>query len=621
MSIEELASLEVTSVSKRAESQREAAAAVYVITQEDIRRSGATTIVEALRLAPGVEVGRIRSSQWAVGIRGFASRTSRSVLVLIDGRSVYTPLFAGVYWEAQDTVLADVERIEVIRGPGGALWGANAVNGVISIITKSAEETLGGHASAGSGDEEHAVVAARYGGRLGNGTFYRVYGKYADREAQFHSDGQDVDAWHMAQGGFRTDGALGALGTLTVQGDAYTSRNGILANFTSFTPPFQVTAPAEVDISGGNLLGRLTHATKAGSEIRLQVYFDRTHRHEPQVQEDRNTLDFDLQGHYSPASRHDVTWGLAYRWTADDTGRNPTVFFVPQRRTDRLFSALLQDQIAASDRLRFTLGTKLEHNGYSGFEVQPNLRVAYRPAGDHVLWAAASRAVRTPSRLDHDITVFSGTSPTVPVFAVITGNERFVAEQVLAYEAGYRLQATPRLSFDLSAFYDRYRDLFSLEANAPFQEGGRVVVPFTVGNGIRGRGRGFELATDAIVTTILKVRTSYSYLALDLAPKRGSSDTSTAHSTEGSSPRHQVATAGYLDLPRNFELDAMARYVDRIPAQRIEAYFNLDLRLAWRPIRSLELSILGQGLLQDHHAEFDSVEIERAILGHASWRF
>jgi len=621
MSIEELASVEVTTVSRKAESQREAAAAVYVITQEDIRRSGVTTIVEALRLAPGVEVARINSSQWAVGLRGFASRLSRSVLVLIDGRSVYTPLFAGVYWEAQDTLLADVERIEVIRGPGGSLWGANAVNGVISIITKSAEETQGGFARAGAGNEERALLAARYGGRLGNGMFYRMYGKYADREAQFHSDGQDFDAWHMAQGGFRADGSLGARGTLTVQGDAYSSRNGVRTTISSFTPPYRFTVIEDADVSGGNLLGRFTHATDAGSEIRLQAYYDRTHRREPQFREDRDTVDLDLQGHFSPASRHDVTWGLGYRWTAGETTGVPTVFFSPPRRSDNLFSAFLQDQFAPSDRFRVTLGTKLEHNDYSGVEVQPNLRLAYLPASNQVFWAAASRAVRTPSRVEHDLSAASALSPSSPTFVLVAGNERFVSEKVLAYEVGYRLQATPQLSFDLAAFHDRYRDLLSLEAEAPFQEAGRQVFPLAIRNGTGGRGSGFELATDAVVTSTLKVRSSYSYLALDLAPKRGSSDTTTGPSAEGSSPQQQVALAAYLDLPRNLELDAMARYVDRIPAQRTEDYFNLDLRMAWRPIPRLEISVLGQGLLQDHHAEFGTVEIERAILGHVSWRF
>jgi iron complex outermembrane receptor protein len=627
MSLEELVDVEVTSVSKKREPRLEAAAAIYVITQEDIRRSGATTLAEALRLAPGVQVARINASQWAIGIRGFASRLSRSLLVLIDGRSVYTPLFAGVYWEAQDTLLEDVDRIEVIRGPGGALWGANAVNGVINIITKSAVETRGGFASAGAGSEERALAAFRYGGAITPDVSYRVYAKYDDRDAAFHADGSDFDAWRMGQVGVRSDAALGAAGSLSLQANAYDSQNGERTSISSYAPPYITTVDRKATLSGGDVLGRWSRALAGGGEASLQAYYDRTHHAEPTFQENRDTFDVDFQHRFRLPLGQETTWGVGFRSTSGDTSGVPTIVFSPPSRTDRLFSAFVQDEVPlVKDRLRLTLGSKLEHNDYSGFEVQPSIRLLWVLREGQVAWAAVSRAVRTPSRVEHDLSLTAALSPASPTFAQVLGDAKFVSEKVVAYEAGYRLQATRRVLVDVAAFYNRYEDLLSVEPGAPFVEAGRRIFPFSLRNGISGRTRGFEIAADAVAGDRIKVRASYSYLAMDLKPQTGSADRSTGPSAEGSSPRHGVQLTGHASLPRELELDATARYVDRIPAQRAAGYFNLDLRLGWRPDPSLEMSLVGQGLFHARHLEFSggsgaSTEIQRGIYGKLSWRF
>jgi iron complex outermembrane recepter protein len=631
MSLEELVNVDVTSVSRGREPLLEAPAAVYVLTQEDIRRSGATTIVEALRLVPGVDVARINASQWSVGIRGFASRLSRAVLVLIDGRSVYTPLFAGVFWEAQDTMLEDIDRIEVIRGPGGALWGANAVNGVINIITKKAKESQGGLVSAAGGTEDRFLGAARYGGTLGGGkTSYRLYGKYSDRDAEFHAHGSDFDAWHMEQGGFRADTSLSTSDVVTVQGDGYSSRIGQRATPSFFTQPYIKTVDADANLSGGNVLARWGHTRADGSELLLQAYYDYTHHAETIFAEDRDNVDVDFQNR-SLLGNHSITYGLGFRWNASDTSGVETVTFTPARRTDELYSAFVQDEISLlSDRLRLTLGAKVEHNVYTGFEVQPTGRLVWIPREGQAVWAAVSRAVRTPSRIEFDLTRTIGVGPTTPLFVRITGDGKFVSEELIAYEAGYRLKLGKRTLFDLTAFYNDYSNLTSGEpAGPPFQEGegssARFVLPFVFRNGLRGRGTGAELSADTNVTDWLTIRAWYAYLSLDLKPGPTSADTTSGPSIEGSSPRHNASVAAHTRLPRGFEADAILRYTSRLPSPQVPAATDFDLRLGWRN-ETVEVSLVGQGLRHPHRLQFPggesgNVEIQRAFYGKLTWRF
>ena len=631
MTLEELADVEVTTVSKKTESRLEAAAAVYVITQEDIRRTGVTTLVEALALAPGVEVARVNANKWAVGIRGFTSTLSRSVLVLIDGRSVYSPLFAGVYWEAQDTLLEDVDRIEVIRGPGGTLWGANAVNGVINIITKRAAQTQGGLVSAAAGTEDRFLGSARYGGEIGDKTFFRAYGKYSDRDSEFHADGNDFDAWHMAQGGFRADSTVSPRDTITVQGDGYSSRNGEQAMPSFYTKPYITTVDDTGLFSGANVLGRWTRAKEDGTELVLQAYYDYAFHKETIFEETRNTVDVDFQDRFR-LGVHELTAGLGFRFNSSDTATIETVVISPALRTDELYSGFVQDEIwLVADRLRLTAGAKLEHNGYSGFEFQPTIRLFWDPGRGQYVWAAVSRAVRPPNRLEFDVSRSVALGPATPIFFRLSGDGNFVSEKVIAYEAGYRRRLGAQTVFDLTGFYNDYSDLTSGEpAGPPFAEGSgstaHIVAPFVFRNGLEGHGTGAELAVDTGISSWLTVRASYSYLAIDLKPGPGSTDQTSGPNAEGSTPKNIVTLAAYTNLPHGFAADAFLRYTSRLPAQGVDSAVDLDLRLGWRPTAAWEVSLVGQGLTRPRRLEFaggeaGNVEIQRAFYGKATWRF
>jgi iron complex outermembrane receptor protein len=631
MSLEELLKIEVISLTKRPESRSEAGAAVYVITQDDIRLSGVTSLPEALRLAPGVHVARIDANKWAIGVRGFASRLSRSLLVLIDGRSVYSPLFAGVYWEVQDTLLEDVDRIEVIRGPGGTIWGANAVNGVINIITKRAQETQGGVLVGGGGSEEQGFGGLRYGGKIGEDLFYRVYGKAFNRAAAFHSNGPDFDDWRMGQAGFRLDWDGHHGDTITAQGDVYTGDAGQQAVVTTFTPPFRTTVDADADLAGGNFLGRWQRVFSATSDLSVQLYYDRTYRREPTFRESRDTFDLDVQRHFRIPWQQEISLGLGYRLTSSDTAAVPTIVFTPSRRTDQLFSAFVQDEIRfVGEQLRLTIGSKFEHNDYSGFEIQPNARLVWTFAPQHTVWGAITRAVRTPSRVEHDLLVTGLLDPRTPTFGRALGSAAFVSEKLLAYELGYRLQPTSRLFLDVTAFYNHYTDLLSLEPGAPFTEAtpppAHVIVPFLFRNGLHGEGYGVELAADWQPIDWWHVRGVYAYLQLNLTRDKDSVDPSTVRSTEGSSPTHQLSLRSFMTLPGHLEFDLVWRYVDRLPSQGIASYLTLDARLGWRPLPQLTLAVVGQNLLRDHHAEFGggssgTTEIERSVYGKVVWRW
>jgi iron complex outermembrane recepter protein len=630
LSIEELADVEVTTVSRRSESRLLAAAAVYVINREDIRRSGVTTLVEALRLAPGVEVARISGNQWAVGIRGFASRLSRSVLVLIDGRSVYTTLFAGTYWEAQDTLLEDVERIEVVRGPGGALWGANAVNGVINIITRKAGDTLGGHARIGGGSHERAFGSFRWGGEAGERTAYRIYGQYAERGAHQPVAGEPFDDWQRSQVGFRVDSTTAAGHSLIFHGDGYSSRNGERTLLSSFTRPYRYTLDDTTELSGGNILGRWERQTEKGA-LTLQGFYDRNHRRQPDFREQRQVFDLDLQNRVALGKRHQLVWGAGFRTTSSDTVTGGALLITPPSRTEQLYSAFVQDEISLGKSFRLTLGTKLEHNDYSGFEFQPTLRFAFMPREAETAWLAVSKAVRTPSRVEFDVNKSNGVNPNQPLFVRLIGDGNFRPERVIAYEAGYRRQLGKQVYFDFAAFYNDLDYLTTGEQLSPFFVEGqppntRFVLPFGFRNGLEGLARGLEVSVDATLAPWLKLRSGYSFLELNLGPSAGSTDLVSGPRIEGSSPRHRATLAIYADLPRKFGIDATLRAVDRLPALDVPGYVNLDLRFSWQPSPRTELSLVGQGLLQADHLEFDPgeagpVKIERGFYGTLAWRF
>jgi iron complex outermembrane receptor protein len=630
LSIEELMDIEVTSVSRTAETLSSAAAAISVVTNEDIRRAGATTIPEALRGVPGLHVARRNSNSWAVSSRGFSSINSEKLLVLSDSRSIYTPLLSGVTWDVQDYLLQDIERIEVIRGPGASLWGANAVNGVINITTKHARNTQGTLVSGMVGTEEGSA-AVRSGGEFGESGFFRVFGQYSDRDSTFHPGATSSDDWRIGHAGFRADWEAGNSDALTLQGDVYR------ANIGQFAPAINVigrpgpTGNLEVHAAGGNVLGRWRRQLGPGSDLQLRAYFDRTHRDDPSFHDDLDTIDVELQHHYVPGARHEIVWGLNYRVT-DNSNRGKGIFaVVPEDSRDQLFGGFAQDQFAISDALQLTLGTKLEHNDFSGFEVQPTVRLAWDVAPGQNAWAAVSRAVRVPTRLERDIAV-EATPPGSNPRAVLLGNDDFDAEELLAYEVGYRWQPLEVLAFDLALFHNRYEGLSSLEFGTPTLDPGTGVVTFPVMNVnlTDARSEGAELLTTFSPTDGWRLIASYTHIYLDMQPHGG--DQNRGAFLEGTTPRHQFSLRSLLDLPGGLQLDAQFRHSTELERQPeiiagpgIDPYSELDVRFAWQASEQLELALVGQNLLHDHHVEFGTPEargaIERSVYGKVTWQF
>ena len=634
LSLEQLGDIEVTTVSKDPVKVSQTPAAIYVITQEDIRRSGATSIPEVLRLAPGVEVAQVDSDHWSIAIRGFAGQFSKSLLVLIDGRSVYTPLFSGVYWDVQNLMLEDVDRIEVIRGPGGTIWGSNAVNGVINIITKSASDTKGTLARLGGGSVDQGTGAARYGGSVGKDFDYRIYGMGFINGPEFHSDHDGFDDWRMGQMGFRADWKRGDRDTFTVHGDLYRGKTGERVSIATFTPPAEITTDDDAFVSGGNIVARWRHKTGEGSDIRFQMYFDRTNFQDIELGETRDTFDFDFIQHQNIRHDEKLTWGLGVRVSPSNFIQTSAgVNFLPNKQTDSIYSGFVQYEAPIiRDRLTLTAGTKLEHNNFSGFEYQPSVRLLWTPTDKQSFWAALTRAVRTPSRLDKDVefAIFVTNAPP-PVYFDIEGSPTFKSERLLSYEAGYRVTVTPHVYLDIASFYNVYHDLqnygaLSLAASAtPPPLHLNIMVPFA--NGIEGHTIGAEVAPDWQITHWWRVRGSYSYLHMALRDAPGfTEDTGMLLGTyAGSSPQHSVVLQSLLSLPKRFDLDASYRYVSKLPAQNVRAYQTGDVRLGWHFAEHVEFSVVGQNLLQPYHAEFGGdpgplVEVKRSIYGKVTWR-
>ena len=631
-SLIELMNMKITSVSKTEEKLSDAPASVFVISHEDIRRSGVTSIPEALRLAPGVHVARQGAHSWAISIRGFNSDISNKLLVLIDGRSVYSPLFAGVFWDVQDTLLEDVDRIEVISGPGGTLWGANAVNGVINIITRSAEDTQGGFAELGGGNEEQGFAGFRYGGKLGENAALRGYLKSFKRDASRSADGgHAIDEWQMSQGGFRLDWQQSEADLFTVQGDMYSGKeDGLFRDdFTLGTlpgPDFK----DQSDVAGANVLGRWQRQLSGTSDVQLQAYYDYTKREIPGTyNETRDTLDIDFQHHFKPGARHDILWGAGYRLTRDELDNTLFATFTPESRKDETFSAFLQDKIDLwEEKLFLTLGSKFEHNDYTGFEYQPNARLTWLVSERQTLWAAVSRAVRIPARLNSDLRL---TAPVpglpFPLYINVNGDRDFESEELLAYEAGYRVQVRDDLSFDLSLFYHDYDKLLTQEPGTPVvvidPPTLYIVLPNTLDNGMTGESYGGTLVANWQPTSAWRLQFQYAYIDLQLHNKPDSLDVS-AQNAEGNSPEHQVSLYSFVDLPHDLSLYTGVRYVDHLPNLGIHSYTALDLSLAWSPRDDLAFSVTGQNLTDGGHVEFGSAmgnEVERSIFGKVTWQF
>jgi iron complex outermembrane receptor protein len=603
LTIEELAEIDVTSVSRRIERLSEVAAAISVIHSEDIRRSGYTTLADVMRLADGVDAARVNSSTWGVSARGFNTNPANKLLVLVDGRSVYSALTSGTFWDAQDLVLSDVERIEVIRGPGGAVWGANAVNGVINVIMKEAASTRGTLVGLATGTDEHAIGVVRHGGRLGASGSYRVYGKYRRRGAQVFATGVDADdELQMGQGGFRLESGSQAAARWFVQGDLYRGRQG-----------FQDRGDGET--AGGNILGRWSRRFSSTSEFQGQASYDRTHREVPlQFEETRDTFDLDLQHNAVVAGRHNLIGGAEVRVTrGTDIGR-AAFFFDPEVRTSPLVSFFAQDEIAITPRTHLILGSKFERNDFTGFEIQPTVRARWS-TGQQTVWGAVSRAVRLPTRFDTDLRIINLQSRAL----TITGDKDFEAEEVIAYEAGYRVRPVPRLALDLAAFANRYDDLRSTE----FNPATRVVV---LRNRLNAVTSGIELAGTVQAHDRWRLHGSYAYLHKDLTFDQGSTDVF-AGTVEGNDPSHIIAMRSYIDLPAGFAFDVIFKHTSARPAPVVDAYGELNLRLGWTVRAGWDLSLVGQNLLDEYHPELINAgasaafAFRRGVYLRSAWRF
>jgi len=627
---EQLLAAEVVSVSKRPEKLSQTPAAVYVITNEDIIRSGVTTIPDALRMAPGVQVAQQDTNSWAVSIRGFNAILAKRMLVLIDGRTVYNTLHGGVYWEAHNLTLDDVDRIEVVRGPGGTLWGANAVNGVINIITKKSGNTQGTQITGGYGSHERGFATARYGGVVGEDGFYRVYTNYFDRDNfQNLSGTSSNDEWSGNRAGFRADWG----NYLTVSGDVY--RSGADQNFETFslTPPFATAEPETAVNKGGNLTAHWQHQLEQGGQISLQSYLDYASRDESVLSDERYIFDIEGQYNFQPMGRHSLITGAGYRYIMDNLSGSGLVTFSPASRNDPVYNAFIQDKIAlVPDEWYLTLGSKFEHNFYTGFEYQPSGRLQWIPDETQSVWAAVSRAVSTPTRIERDLDITSLVLPpgVLPAPSVITleNNKNFDSEKLLAYELGYKKQLRSNLSLDLAVFYNEYHDMLSLTASGLTPVAGppaHFLLPLEAENEQSAETYGGEATVAWTINDRWKLIATYSYL--EIFAHAPSVISFSQETEEEMSPVHQVSLQPSWTINDNLSLDGRLYYVDEVPEQEIDDYFRLDLNFGWRIHKNLKFNLVGQNLLQDEHREFGSptavnaAEIERSIFGKFTWKF
>ncbi len=599
LSIEELGNIQITSVSRHAERLADAPAAIFVITGEDIRRSGATRLSEALRLAPNLEVARVSASSYAISARGFNGTTANKLLVLIDGRIVYTPLFSGVFWDAQDVMLEDVERIEVISGPGATLWGANAVNGVINVITRRASDTQGAFAYAQSGNLERGY-GARYGGAEGN-VSYRAYGRVFDVFNTSTADGATLsDGWSKGQAGFRADWGTTANG-FTLQGDGY---RGSLDQVTD----------QNAHISGANLLARWNRDLAGWGSLQVQANVDQTERDIPGVfAEHLNIFDFEFQHGLNAIGGHRLTWGGGYRYGYDHVSNSAVLAFLPANQRMRWANVFAQDEIALQENLRLTLGAKLENNYYTGTEPLPSARLAWKLQPQRLIWAAVSRTVRAPSRIDRDLftTVVLPSGPTP-----LNGGPDFVSEVVKVFEVGYRAQPLPQATYSISLFHNIYDKLRSVEP-AP---GGSVVL----GNKMEGTGDGLEAWGSYQAAKNWRLSAGAFFLRQRLRLKPDSGDT-LGVSAAGNDPAHQWLLRSSFDLPNSTELDIAVRRVGALPNPSVPAYTAADIRIAWRLLRELEFALIGQNLFASSHTEFGTAatrsEMARGAYAKLRWTY
>jgi iron complex outermembrane recepter protein len=638
MDLAQLMQVTITSVAKRPQTLADTAAAVYVISQEDIRRSGVTSIPEAIALAPGLYVARISSSKWSISSRGFGGYTSNKLLVLIDGRSVYTPAYSGTFWDMQNTLLEDIDRIEVIRGPGGTIWGANAVNGVINIITKKAQDTQGTLLRAGTGNQERFMGGARHGAKLGDTTYARLYITGNDRAANVLPSGEDAyDGWNTLQTGFRADGTIGGGSVWTLQGDLFRNDgNQVVFPLWVDGPPYIIADYDTYSASGGNLVGQWQHQFSEGDRFSLKAYYDYNERQESYYEQKFRTFDLDLQYETVLGELNNIIMGVGYR-LVDGAFDNTFSISIPDQNND-LYSAFFQDEITLiSDRLWLTLGVKYEHNDFTGGEWQPGCRLLWKPATDHTLWGAITRAVRTPSIVENsgEVTITSMPSPWGDRKVTLKGNPDFDAETLVAYEAGYRWQARPDLFVDVATYYNDYNDLYTTTSRTdPFDPGLELT------NNRSGYGYGLEVSSNWQPRSWLKLVFTYQYQRFEFQGSLLLNDVTGALIIDDFSaintPRNKASFQSSIDFARNWQFNAWLRYMDEIQGRRdvdlinltpVDAHFLLDANIIWKPKENIEVMFAGQNLLNSSQLEYiaelitPATEIKRGFFAKITWNF
>lgn len=594
MSLEELMNVEVTSVSMRSEKLTEVASAVQVITNEEIRRSSALRLPEALRLASNLQMAQANSHDWSVTARGFSGLPtsggllSNKLLVTIDGRSLYSPLFGGVYWDVQNMMLSNVDRIEVVSGPGGTLWGANAVNGIINIVSKSAKETQGIYVSSTTGSYLKDRIEIQYGGHFGSKVFYRIYRQRFDQEK--YSVNDTVNQWNAKQGGFRMDYYPSKKGTLTLQGDFYTGNEKKGSKYAL--------------TQGQNILSRYTYAFSDSSDLRIRIYFDRTDRKTPKAKTpfnyQLNTYDLDIQHRFPIGNSVSILWGGGYRIMGDITN---AAALSPKSRNMPLLSGFIQEETAIiPNKLKLTIGSKVQHNVFTGVEFQPSARMAFLPNINHTIWGAVSRAVRTPSRFDSDIITATGLKLTPLAFK---------SEKVIAYELGYRVRPMDVLSLSMATFYNQYTDLRSLNSSSI------AGTPTIIANDQKADSWGLELSGLYQFMEWWRLRAGYTTFKMKTSATNASVLPISAN-FEGVDPEFQFTFHSMMNLPENFCLDASGRYISirksAPPTPTSPAYFTFDARVAWE-YKHFEISVVGQNLLHNEHNETGVYTIPRSVYG------
>jgi len=614
-SLEELINIKVTSVSKREQSLNETASAIFVLSNEDIRRSGALSLPDALRQVPGMDVGAVNSSQWAVSSRGFNSIYANKLLVLIDGRAVYTPLFSGVYWDLQRPMLEDLDRVEVIRGAGGTIWGANAVNGVINVVSKSARETQGEMLYTGGGNVHQLMGGARYGGKIDADTYYRVFAAYELNDDYPLADGRSAqDDWGGWFGGFRVDRYLDADTQLTWQGDLTTSD----------------LDEGRSDAYNVNTLGRWTRKWSDQNRLSIQAYYDRTYRNENQRSVNTfDTLDLSLDHTFNLSDVFNLIWGLGYRYSETRLENTASVFSTESSSGLSLFSSFVQSEYQViPDALIVTVGVKVEHNDFTGVEVQPSLRVVFKPKDSYTLWAAVSRAVRTPALVEGDESyhVVSGTTVTAPdgnlFLPKIYGNNELKSGILVSYELGYRYHPDSEWSWDITTFYNDYSRVITARSVRGFIPGDPIgVALLSFDNLIDGVAYGAEGVLRGNLVEGWQIMLSYAYFEMNLNSNRATRFEEISEST----PMHKFSLRSSHDLTAQLKMDIQLRYVGALVQP--PAYLTGDIRLSYQLNEGVELIIVGQNLLDDQHPEqaptalVTTAEMPRGVYGKLLWRF